>query len=314
MTERAQIAGRTFLESMLAFHTFDTSVQGKGPATMQLLPDTTLGNFFNRQDRSTTSFQWVETASGSRKGPLGVHALKAGIDLLHTGYEGNERQPAGSREALGRHTGEAAGVRQPDDGAIRSRHGLRGICAGPHPAPPALVGRARRAPRSRRDHQAHRRHAARGSGRSAGRDRQHRAPRRHRRVLRENAARRGCVRRVREHARHAVRHRRCHAARPGRALHARHRAEPPGRPQHRLGPLLRQASEPDVRRAPERPRPARQSRAGCRSCPDGHRRRAALEQHRRLQLPAAGSEPPRHARNAPRHHARRTSIRPRIRI
>ena len=115
MTERAQIGGQTFLESMLAFHTFDTSVQGKGAATMQLLPDDTLGNFFNRQNRSTTSFQWVETVSASRKGPLGVHALKAGIDLLHTGYEGNERQPTGSREALGRHAGEAAGVRQPDD-------------------------------------------------------------------------------------------------------------------------------------------------------------------------------------------------------
>ncbi len=88
MTERSRIGGQTFLESMLAFHTFDTSVQGKGAATMELLPDDTLGNFFNRQNRSTTSFQWVETVSGSRKGPLGVHALKAGIDLLHTGYEG----------------------------------------------------------------------------------------------------------------------------------------------------------------------------------------------------------------------------------
>jgi len=87
-TERAQIAGGTFLESMLEFHTYDTSVLGKGPAEMQLLPGTTIGNFFNRQDRSTTSFQWVETASTSFKGPLGVHALKAGLDLLHTGYEG----------------------------------------------------------------------------------------------------------------------------------------------------------------------------------------------------------------------------------
>ena len=88
LTERAQIAGGTFLESMLEFHTYDTSVLGKGPAVMQLLPGDTLGNFFNRQDRSTTSFQWVETASTSRNGPLGAHAIKAGIDLLHTGYEG----------------------------------------------------------------------------------------------------------------------------------------------------------------------------------------------------------------------------------
>ena len=88
VTERAQIAGGTFLESMLEFHTYDTSVQGKGPADMQLLPGTTLGDFFNRQDRSTTSFQWVETASTSRNGPLGVHAMKLGFDVLHTGYEG----------------------------------------------------------------------------------------------------------------------------------------------------------------------------------------------------------------------------------
>ena len=88
MTERAQIGGQTFLESTLEYHTYDTSVQGKGQATMQLLPDSTLGNFFNRQNRSTTSFQWVETASSTRTGPLGVHVLKVGLDLLHTGYEG----------------------------------------------------------------------------------------------------------------------------------------------------------------------------------------------------------------------------------
>jgi len=41
MTERAQIGGQTFLESMMAFHTFETSVQGKGKATMQLLPNDT---------------------------------------------------------------------------------------------------------------------------------------------------------------------------------------------------------------------------------------------------------------------------------
>ena len=64
-----QIAGGTFLESMLEFHTYDTSVHGKGPAVMQLLPDDTLGNFFNRQDRSTTSFQWVETASDIAQWP-----------------------------------------------------------------------------------------------------------------------------------------------------------------------------------------------------------------------------------------------------
>ena len=94
MTERAQVGGQTFLESTLQYHTYDTSVQTKGLARMQLLPDNTLGNFFNRQNRSTTSFQWVETASSTHSGPLGVHAMKVGIDLLQTSYEGTSQSRA----------------------------------------------------------------------------------------------------------------------------------------------------------------------------------------------------------------------------
>ena len=55
---------------------------------MELLPDTTEGNFFNAQHRNSSTFQWVETLSGSHTGFGGLHIYKAGIDLLHTGYEG----------------------------------------------------------------------------------------------------------------------------------------------------------------------------------------------------------------------------------
>ena len=281
---------------------------------MQLLPGDTLGNFFNRQDRSTTSFQWVETASTSLNGPLGVHAIKAGIDLLHTGYEGT----SASRPVLIRRSDGTLARQLVFDSQTtqQSVHGTDFAAFAQDRIQPrprwwielggrldydAVTGRTDATPRV-------------GAADSPGRHRQHRASRRHRRVLRENAARRGRVRRFRERARHAVRRRRHHAARPGRPLHARHRAEPRGRPQHGLGRGLRQAPEPQPGAAPERARPARQPRADRRAGPDGHRRRAGPEQHRRVQLPAAGGEPPRHAGHQSRHQHARTSTRPRARI
>ena len=55
---------------------------------MQMLPDTTLGNFFNQQQRATSNYQWVGTISMSRQTLFGEHYLKAGIDLLQTDYDG----------------------------------------------------------------------------------------------------------------------------------------------------------------------------------------------------------------------------------
>ena len=160
---------------------------------------------------------------------------------------------------------------------------------------------------------AHRRHAARGSGRSAGRHRQHRASRRLGVFYERTPLVAGAFDDFENATRHAVRHRRDHAARPGRALHARHGAEPPGRPQHGLGRLLRQAPEPRPVAAPERPRPARQPRTDRRSGPDGNRRRAVLsstgessylQQEVNLHV----------TRGQVSTSARRTSIRPRARI
>jgi hypothetical protein len=55
---------------------------------MQLQPETTLGNFFNTQYRSPTTFQFIQTASGSAKGRTGLHLFKVGLDLLVNNYDG----------------------------------------------------------------------------------------------------------------------------------------------------------------------------------------------------------------------------------
>src|SRR5262245_39248666 len=88
ITERALLSHDAVVETTVQFHGYRTSAHGQGPLPMQLLPETTLGNFFNIQNRSTSSFQWIETVSGSQHAPGGLHLFKAGFDLLHTGYEG----------------------------------------------------------------------------------------------------------------------------------------------------------------------------------------------------------------------------------
>lgn len=88
ITERALLGHDAVVETTVQFHGYQTSARGQGPLPMRLLPETTLGNFFNIQNRDTSSLQWIETVSSSQRAPGGLHLLKMGFDLLHTGYEG----------------------------------------------------------------------------------------------------------------------------------------------------------------------------------------------------------------------------------
>ena len=94
---------------------------------MELLPETTLGNFFNHQTRTTATYQLIETLSGSRNGTGGLHLFKAGLDLLRSRFSRDERQPPGPDPALRRHARAAARFR-PADAAIDRQH-RRGACS-----------------------------------------------------------------------------------------------------------------------------------------------------------------------------------------
>jgi hypothetical protein len=50
---------------------------------------TTDGSFFNQQQRTTSTFQLVETVSGSKNLAGGLHQFKAGFDLLDNGFTGS---------------------------------------------------------------------------------------------------------------------------------------------------------------------------------------------------------------------------------
>lgn len=87
-TERALWSDGLVSESTVQVRGYRASVQPQGTAPTRLFPETTLGNFFNTQYRSPTTFQLIQTASGVAKARTGLHLFKVGLDLLINNYDG----------------------------------------------------------------------------------------------------------------------------------------------------------------------------------------------------------------------------------
>ena len=219
VTERALWSDALVSESTVQMRGYHASVQPQGTAPMQLRPETTLGNFFNTQYRSPTTFQFIQTASGSAKGRTGLHLFKVGLDLLVNDYDGT----SDSRPLLIERSNGDAGAAPRRVGAVgadAADHRRRALCAGPRAAELALVRRVRRPRRSRRRDRPLERDAADRRRAAAERGRQLGAARRLRPVLRAHAVggRRLQVRPVRNLHRHALRRRRRDAAGAAGAL------------------------------------------------------------------------------------------------
>ena len=88
VTERAVWSDSLFGETTMHVHHYETDVLPQGAAPMQLLPDTTLGNFYNQQHRDTSTYQVIASVSGSRTTKGGSHLFKVGVDLLRNAYDG----------------------------------------------------------------------------------------------------------------------------------------------------------------------------------------------------------------------------------
>jgi hypothetical protein len=91
LTERALWTNRTVSETTFQWFQSRTDVDPQGTAPMELQPDVTLGNFFNRQHRATSSYQVVHVVTANREGVGGSHLFKVGVDLLHTQYDGTSQ-------------------------------------------------------------------------------------------------------------------------------------------------------------------------------------------------------------------------------
>src|SRR5262249_32972594 len=88
VSERALWSDSLFSETTVQVHEAQTEVVPQGTLPMELRPETTLGNFYNTQHRSTATYQIVETVSGTRTLGGGLHLYKAGFDVLYSQYEG----------------------------------------------------------------------------------------------------------------------------------------------------------------------------------------------------------------------------------
>jgi hypothetical protein len=87
VTERALWTDTFFTETSVQMHQYETRDDPQGNAPMTLYPETTSGNFYNRQQRETSTYQLVETGSGSRNAWGGLHLYKFGLDVLRNDYE-----------------------------------------------------------------------------------------------------------------------------------------------------------------------------------------------------------------------------------
>jgi hypothetical protein len=93
-TERSLWSDTLFSETTVAVNWYRTEILPQSTAAMELLPETTRGAFFNRQMRTTSSYQLIETVSGSKTARGWLHLYKAGVDLLGSRFDGSsDSQP-----------------------------------------------------------------------------------------------------------------------------------------------------------------------------------------------------------------------------
>ncbi len=88
-TERSLWSDTLFSETTVEVNMHHTEVDPQFKAAMELLPETTRGAFFNRQERSTSTYQIIETLSGTKLGRGALHQFKAGFDLLYNMFDGS---------------------------------------------------------------------------------------------------------------------------------------------------------------------------------------------------------------------------------
>jgi len=76
-------------ETTVGLQSYNIRSDPHGGAPMVLSPETTLGNFFNRQTRDTASYQLAHTLTITGTGAGLAHVVKVGVDLLASEYSGS---------------------------------------------------------------------------------------------------------------------------------------------------------------------------------------------------------------------------------
>ena len=88
LAAHSTLTDKIVFESTVQVTGFSVEVDPHGGAPMQLIPSANLGNFFNHQDRTTTSFQAVEALTGSHDWGRVTHLFKVGLDAMYSTFDG----------------------------------------------------------------------------------------------------------------------------------------------------------------------------------------------------------------------------------
>ena len=86
--DRLILSSHAVLESTVAVRIFEVDQKTKGEQPMVYAPQGQSGNFFNRQERNVRSFQFVDALTYSKEKWAGDHMFKAGIDVQHSRFDG----------------------------------------------------------------------------------------------------------------------------------------------------------------------------------------------------------------------------------
>jgi hypothetical protein len=89
VSQRSIWSDTRFSETTVDMNRYFSHVRPQAMGPMELLPETTLGRFYNRHRRTTMTYQITETVSGSSESRTGLHLYKFGADLLYSRYRSN---------------------------------------------------------------------------------------------------------------------------------------------------------------------------------------------------------------------------------
>lgn len=89
VVDRLILSAHAVLESTVAARTFEVDQKTQGERPMVYAPQGQSGHFFNRQERNVRSLQVVEALTVSQDQWAGQHVFKAGVDLQHSRFDGD---------------------------------------------------------------------------------------------------------------------------------------------------------------------------------------------------------------------------------
>jgi len=87
--DRLALSRDVVLETTLSGRWFEINTNTTGRLPMVYAPQTQSGSFFNDQERTVASHQWVEALTIAHRLGGGEHVFKVGTDLQRSGYDGS---------------------------------------------------------------------------------------------------------------------------------------------------------------------------------------------------------------------------------